>query len=913
MTGTRGPASAVSESAYEALRLVQVAPAQSLRLAREAASTARTHRDPAAESVAERALGLACTYVGDLDEAIRHLRGSVTLARRARARVLVAEARMSLAFALGRRGHLRRALREIDAALADLDGVARARALVQRAVIHHQLGRADEALSGYRRALPVLRQAGDLEWVQRVLANRAIDYVFRHAYVAAETDLREAAVICDQLGLALSAGFVQENLAFVNVRRGDVPAALRHFDSAERHYRALGSQTGSLLTDRSELLLSVGLIYEARVAAEQAVAELTRDHRAVALPEAHLLLARAAERDGDPGRALDQAGRAAREFTRQRRSDWAALARLHVLTARLATGSRPVRPAQPATIADVLDAAGWSAAAVEARLLAGRLALDRGRLAVARTQLRLVSRRRRRGSAAMRAQAWHGEALLRLGEGDRRGAVSAVTAGLRILDEHQASLGATDLRASAAGRRTELTRLALRVALADGRAGHVLCWAERGRAQRLLHRVSPPADPVLARHLAELRATVADIEQAHRAGQRAGRLLHQQAGLERLIRDHCRQRPGAPGIRAAQVPRPEDLARALGPAALVEFVDIDEVLHAVTLVDGTLRLHRLGDAAQAGRLADAVSLALHRLASTAPGPGAEAGWAQLRRRAGQLDAVVLGPLADRLGDRALVLVPTGALQAVPWAVLPSCAGRALTLAPSATLWHAAQRPAEGDGPVLAAAGPDLPGAQAEVETIAGVYGGASISLSGAAATVEAIGEALRGASVAHLATHGRIRGDNPLFSSLLLADGPLTVYDLERLDAVPHTVVLAACDAGRSVVRAGDEPLGLSAAFLALGTRQLVAPVVPIPDGAAAGLMTDFHHLLATGTSAAEALARVQQQRTTDPAGTGAAAAAFVCMGAGLAVPVGSGTRQQHQPGRTGRLSHPRGTSPATQ
>ncbi|MGH3909293.1 MAG: CHAT domain-containing protein, partial [Pseudonocardiaceae bacterium] len=132
----------MSESADEALRLVQVAPAQAMRLAGEVVSAARAHRDPDAEAVAERALGLAYTYVGDLDEAISHLRSSVALGRRARAVVLVAEARMSLAFALGRRGHLRRALREIEAALADLDGVARARALVQRAVIHHQLGRA---------------------------------------------------------------------------------------------------------------------------------------------------------------------------------------------------------------------------------------------------------------------------------------------------------------------------------------------------------------------------------------------------------------------------------------------------------------------------------------------------------------------------------------------------------------------------------------------------------------------------------------------------------------------------------------------------------------------------------------------------------------------------------------------------
>ncbi|MGQ0775996.1 MAG: CHAT domain-containing protein, partial [Pseudonocardiales bacterium] len=94
-----------------------------------------------------------------------------------------------------------------------------------------------------------------------------------------------------------------------------------------------------------------------------------------------------------------------------------------------------------------------------------------------------------------------------------------------------------------------------------------------------------------------------------------------------------------------------------------------------------------------------------------------------------------------------------------------------------------------------------------------------------------------------------------------------------------------ACDAGRSVMRAGDEPLGLSAAFLGLGTRQLVAPVVPIPDGATVEFMVSFHHLLAGGVSAPEALARVQQQWAAGSP-SARAAAAFVCMGAGLAVSV---------------------------
>ncbi|MGH8922774.1 MAG: CHAT domain-containing protein, partial [Actinomycetes bacterium] len=111
------------------------------------------------------------------------------------------------------------------------------------------------------------------------------------------------------------------------------------------------------------------------------------------------------------------------------------------------------------------------------------------------------------------------------------------------------------------------------------------------------------------------------------------------------------------------------------------------------------------------------------------------------------------------------------------------------------------------------------------------------ALRGSSATVQAVTAALHRADMVHLAAHGRVRADNPLFSSLRLADGPLTVFDLERLDRVASTVVLAACDSGRPVVCTGDELLGFSATLLSLGTHQLIASVVPIPDVETAPLM----------------------------------------------------------------------------
>ena len=87
-----------------------------------------------------------------------------------------------------------------------------------------------------------------------------------------------------------------------------------------------------------------------------------------------------------------------------------------------------------------------------------------------------------------------------------------------------------------------------------------------------------------------------------------------------------------------------------------------------------------------------------------------------------------------------------------------------------------------------------------------------------------------------MASHGDYRAENPLFSSLRLGDGPLTVYDLERVRRVPSHVVLSACDSGLSAARPGDELLGLASSLLAMGTRSLVASIAPVPDAAATAL-----------------------------------------------------------------------------
>ena len=860
-------------------------PGRSVLLAAEASRMAHAERDLSAASVAERAWGLAAHHLEDVDLALRHLRKAIQLGQRASSSQLTAEARMTLAGVLSWSGRPRDALREIDAAVAGLAGVQRARALAQRGAILHLLGQVDDAMDSYRAALPALRRANDHVWLQRVLQNRGVAYAQRREFVAAEADLRTAEQLCLQLQLELSLGLVHQNLGFISARRGDVPTAMGYLDQAEACFRLLHSQLGRVKTDRATVLLSVRLLSEARQAADEAVHELEQEGRGVALPEARLLLAQAALLDGDLPHAQQQARQAVREFTRHRREEWAALARLTLVSCRLRDerqrGRVSIRELE--RIAELL-AATWPEASMDGRLAAARLAVERRQVGRGRELLAQPSRRRRRGAATLRARAWYAEAMLRQLDGNRRGACSAARAGLRILDEHVAGLGATDLRAHAAGHRTELAQLGLRIALEDRRPDRVLEWAELGRASHLAYPPArPPSDPVLAESLTELRATMAEIDRLRSGGHSSTRLLQQQAALERQIRNHHRRRPGSPATRQSRPPSVGALTESLGDAALLEFIQLDSKLHVLTIVDGRARLRLLGPWAELVELIERLPFALRQLARRNISARSRVGVdGLLRDTAGELNTALFGRLPE-IGDRSMVVIPTRQLQSLPWSILPSCHGRPVTVAPSATLWWTASRRSSPAGRVAVAAGPDLAGAHSEAGAVAAIHG--TTALTGAAATVDAVTDALDGAALAHLATHGKVCPDNPLFSALRFADGPLMVHDLEALDHVPHTVVLAACDTGRPVVRVGDELLGLGATLLAQGASQLIAPVLSVLDIETTPLMVAFHRLLAAGHPAAAALAGAQQQIAREyPTGM-SDVAPFICLGAGFTAP----------------------------
>jgi hypothetical protein len=156
-------------------------------------------------------------------------------------------------------------------------------------------------------------------------------------------------------------------------------------------------------------------------------------------------------------------------------------------------------------------------------------------------------------------------------------------------------------------------------------------------------------------------------------------------------------------------------------------------------------------------------------------------------------------------------------------------------------------------PALVVADPagDLPGAREEGRFVATQLPGARLLL-GAEASRAAVRAALEGAPVWHFAGHGVLTDDDPFAAHLRLAAGErLTVADvlIER-PGVP-LVVLDGCETGGDSTLENGERIGLPAAFLAAGTRAVIAADRVVTDAEALAFARRFYAAGGTTTPAA--------------------------------------------------------------
>ena len=860
------PAPVIAGDPLDLLPLVFARPGEALAGARGLLASAPGPHDA---SIAHQVIGIWERDFGDLTVAVGHLRRARSLARRSGSADREADALAALGVAIVYTGRTAEGLRALDEGASRGDAITSARVLFRRGRVLWILGRHHEALDDLRAAVPVLRDAGDTIWSARALTLRGLVQLSFGATDQAGRDLAAAERLWELTDQDHDRGVAVWNRGAAAFRSGDLPTALRHLDEAARRFEALGTPAFGVSIDRCDALMAAGLAGEALQEADGATALLERMRGRAPLgqsccwspPRPLSRRVTPARRSPGPPRPSGCSPVSAATGGPTTRG-WCCSAR----------GSPPGLPPAGSYATSRRSPVGLaemgSPQTVQASLLAGRVSLAIGWGRDADRHLAAAARGRHRGPALARADGWLAEALREMAAGRERGVLHACRRGLDALDEHRLVFGAAEPRALATAGGAELAALAQRVSLRRRDARGLLAWSERWRATALaVPPTRPPDDHELVRETAALREIAGRVESARSSGTPVPALEREQRRLERAIRGAYA--PGAqrghrrwPSPRRPRVTRParrrladrDRRRRRRGARAALR-------PGQGAAVPRGRRGRGRGRDRSPPRRAQKARVRAPRTAGRDGGAVRPAG----SRRA-RLQDMLLGPALRHLRPGPLVVVPPGRMHGVPWAALPALRDQVLGVSPSAGAWlRAGEVPPPPGAAVVLVRGPGLATGGAEVPSLAPEYGEATV-LEGGTATVSAVLKAIDGCLLAHIAAHGTFRADSPMFSSLRLADGRLTVHDLERLSRAPHRIVLPSCDSGVLAPVGADELLGLAAALLPLGTAGIVASVVPVGDEASVPLMVSLHEGLRAGMGMAEALREARRSTPPDPA-----------------------------------------------
>lgn len=808
-------------------------------------------------ALALRTLGLAAREQNDLVKSERYLRSGLDIARQARAPVLAASVRSTLALTLGYQGHWDEALAESTRSLIELPDNEAGRGQAQHALILHRLGRNTQAADAYRRALGMLRNEGDRVGLAKTLMNAGLA-----ASEAGDTDtaqgyLEEADGLADELGLQRLRAMVAGNLGYVASRRGDLRTAMEAFEDSERLCRLVDSPADMLRViglDRASALVDAGLFSEAARMADRAAIEIEDSSNVAEAVETLLRAARVLHACGQHVRVRHHAGRAlARLLDGGNRPGWRAQAEYLIAV----SDDRLSDDHDIASLSDELADLGWPVESREVRLRAADHALSRGQTPRATAVLERLSTTDSLGQStpvAVRVQTQVARASLAALHGDSSALESEARTGIATLSAHRRALGSLELRATSGTHLRRLAQLWLDDAMQRQDPWEVVEVLEATTAV-----TSAPVDVVptsgreLRQALVDLRTL--DERQRHAVGDPSTslRLAGERAELEERIRrlDRLNAARGSGGELAfsrsglADASQEVDLAHVFAHDGEVWVARIDQ---------GQAALRQLGprDVIQS-LTARAHAATLHSLRR-----GDQATGAGTSRRVDHLseETTTLVARAGFDGSRPAVIVAGPDAAAFPWGLDPTLRSVGWVVTDSLQAWmaRAPQRSRDTDTTrVVLIEGPDLPASAVEIAALRRLYPSAVV-LSGSRATSAAVGQALAAADVAHICAHGQVQMENPLLSALRLFDGPLWGHELLDASGLPEVVVLASCSVGTQRRYDAGELLGLGSVLLGGGAGSVVAPTLPINDSVAATVGVGFHHARLRGLSLPAAL-----------------------------------------------------------
>lgn len=739
-----------------------------------------------------------------------------------------------------------------------------------------------EAAAQYRRAAVRFARIGDVEHSVMADIGLANALTWLHEFDEALRVNARARMRARSRGLTVLLGLAHGAIGRIELLRGQHPAALHELAAASRLLADAGAAPQRCIdaeTALADAYLLVNLLPEAVALYDRLIAQADAIDAPVEGAWATLQRARALERLGRLDDALQGLAEARARFAALDNTPSVVLAELATASVQLRSGDLAAASAA-ARAAKVLEDRGMTAWRLEAVTLVADAAAAGGQHAEAERHYRRLLDEGC-GLATIELAAQRGLGALAARRGDAEAARRHLEAALDAVEQARAALPGDAFRTAYAAEGERAHDLLVDTEARAGRAAAPRFEAiERGRSRAFALALreggralgaAAQAERMRLQWLRSRRGEALGEGDAAAVQRLEEQIRAAEAGmLEADRRDRLAE--ARPPAHRSPLPRAGEVQAALAPdQAMLAYHRIGERLHAVVLTPRSARAFELAipgfDRHLEGLRFQLESQRFGAAALRAHGPA-------LTRRARvhleTLHAQVWAPLADALdGTERVVVLPHRALHYLPFCALHDgqqalVERHELTIAASASAWLAAR---EGPAPRLERAlvagfgGPTLPQVALEVDAVAEAFGPQAVRLLGSEATHAALREGVAGADVVHIACHGHFRADNPMFSALELADGPLSLHEAQALPLSAALVALSACETGVSRVAPGDELVGLVRAFLTAGARSVLASAWPVADESTASLMRGFYRLLQHGARPAAALRSVQRER----------------------------------------------------
>jgi CHAT domain-containing protein len=680
-------------------------------------------------------------------------------------------------------------------------------------------------------------------------------------------------------------GVIDSNRGMLELRRGRHAEALRWLQAAMQRAESTegAPRRAAVRSELAEAYLALNLLPEARSLFAQSLDGLrglgdTVEEAAVAAQLA-VTLARMDEERG----ALDQLALASGLFDAQGNQVGAAWLESLSAMVNLRAGRVERALVQAETAVPVLQASGMRGWWLDARTLVAQAlsASDRRDEAWQRFQDVIDEAP---DAPELVARCLTGQAELMLRRDDRAGARAKLELAASTIERQQSSLQGDEFRTAYLADKQSAYDALIALELDDARPGaasRLLASMERARARALslgLARRDEPAgvDAQQASTRERLHWLQQQWQHAVASGDtdRATTLQRRAREFEQQVLEAHRRAQAATvqnsdsattarfSVAALQAALPAD-------GALVAYAWVGERLAVVVVRPQTLHHAALDAKGLEGRI-EQLRFQINSLRFGAPALRQHSRQmvARAQTHLQALHRQVWAPIVDWLGGaEQLVVVPHRAMHYLPFCALHDgehalLDRHALSLAPSAALWQAQQgaprRPLQR-AVVVGMGGAQLPHVHAEVAQVADVFAGQATTLRDEHAVLGALRQSVEnGADLLHLACHGQFRADSPYFSSLELADGPLTLRDAAALPLSGTMITLSACETGLSRIAPGDEMVGLVRGFLMAGAPTVLSTLWTVDDAGTAELMGSFYRALRAGGSAAQALRQAQ-------------------------------------------------------